>query len=81
MLCALRVLAVHFSGLKPRLVTEQPQQYEIDIYLASKHRFHIKFEIRLARQAGVVAQDAQPQAGSQTLRDNNREDAKDAKSS
>ena len=42
-------------------MAEQPQQHEIGIDLTREHRFQVEFEIRLAGQAGVIAQDTQAQ--------------------
>src|SRR6266571_5528571 len=48
-------------GLHSRLVTEQPQQYKIGVHLAVHHRFQVKFNVSLACEAHIIAQNAQSQ--------------------
>src|SRR6266567_9631424 len=49
-------------GLHARLVTQQPQQHKIGVHFAVHHGFQVKFDIRLACEAYIVTQDAQPQS-------------------
>src|SRR6266536_1574385 len=48
-------------GLYARLMTEQPQQHKIGVYFAVHHGFQVKFDIRLACKAYIIAQNAQTQ--------------------
>jgi len=48
--------------LNPGLMADQPQQREIGICLSLHHGFEVEFHISMAREAGIVTQDAQPQA-------------------
>jgi hypothetical protein len=45
--------------LDTRLVAQQVEQHEVGVDLALHHRFQVEFDVRLAGQADVVAQDAQ----------------------
>ena len=49
-------------GFDPRLVAQQPEQGEVGVDLAVHHRFEVELHVRLAGQAGVVAEDPQPAA-------------------
>ena len=43
-------------------MAHQPQQAEVGVELAGQHGFQVELDVGGARQAGVVAQDPQPQA-------------------
>jgi len=49
------------QGLKPRLVANEPEEDEVGVDLALKHRLQVELDVGLARQGGVVAQDAEAQ--------------------
>src|SRR5260370_14535468 len=51
-----------FFGLHSRLVTEQPQEHKIGVHLTVHHSFQVKFDVGLAGEAHIVAQDAQPKS-------------------
>ena len=49
-------------GFDAGLVAEQPEQGEVGVDLAVDHRLEVELDVRLAGEAGVVAQDAELQA-------------------
>ncbi|MCZ7620317.1 MAG: hypothetical protein M5U32_19155 [Myxococcota bacterium] len=49
-------------GLDPRLVQHQPQDGEVRVGLTFQHGLEVELDVSLAREARVVAQEAQAQA-------------------
>jgi hypothetical protein len=54
--------AILGSAFKPRLVANHPQQAEVRVGFTFKDSFEVEFDVGLAREAGVVAQDEELEA-------------------
>ena len=58
------------AGLRPALIArresggvgDEPDQHEVGVDLARKHRLQVELEIRLARQGLAVSEDAEPES-------------------